>query len=75
MTVAEALHALDADLVVLTETMAPRTTDLREALRARGWPYMEATSPPRSEYGALIASRAPLRRVDLDGGPAPLPRG
>jgi exonuclease III len=68
--VADVLHALDADVAVLTETTAKRTPELRHALGAAGWPHIEATSPPQNEYGTLIASRVPVSRLPLGDGPA-----
>jgi len=68
--VADVLDALDADVAVLTETTAKRTPELRQALRDRGWLHVEATSPPEHEYGTMITSRSPTRRVPLDDGPA-----
>ena len=70
-SIAEVLNLLDADVAVLTETTAKRTPELSAALSAGGWLHVEATSPPANEYGALVASRAPTRRVPLDDqGPA-----
>jgi exonuclease III len=68
--VADVLLALDADVAVLTEITASRTPALREALRRRGLAHVEATEPPQGEYGTLVASRAPTRRVQLGDGPA-----
>jgi exonuclease III len=68
--VADVLHALDADVAVLTETTAKRTPALREALCDRGLLHVEATSPPEREYGTMIASRSPTKRIPLETGPA-----
>lgn len=63
--IALALVELDADIVVITEFRSRTGGQIRAALHDHGWVHQAASRTPEDVNGVLLASRHPLREVEI----------
>jgi exonuclease III len=68
--IVEEISAYDADIIALTAFRTKTAKALCDALRDRGWPYVENSNPGENENGVAVFAQTPMLRARPNPAPA-----